>query len=176
MPLAVYEDQSKAFYFIRESSFYKKTLRLKIPNLSDCISKNSPIILKKWCLKKFLKNFKKYKTFLQPLCHIGETIQRLHFLWMNFRIKNAPQIKKRRIKNEENEKNRNRTVHRIGSNLFNRFRICPFRYFWWQDPDVYDGVWSYGRHCFLLLRRVWNCGENGRQDSKMGLAHRTISI
>ena len=29
---------------------------------------------------------------------------------------------------------------------------------------------------FLLLRRVWNCGENGRQDSKMGLAHRTISI
>ena len=80
------------------------------------------------------------------------------------------------IKNEENEKNRNRTVHRIGSNLFNRFRICPFRYFWWQDPDVYDGVWSYGRHCFLLLRRVWNCGENGRQDSKMGLAHRTISI
>ena len=69
---------------------------------------------------------------MQPLCHIGETIQRLHFLWMNFRIKNAPQIKKRRIKNEENEKNRNRTVHRIGSNLFNRFRICPFRYFWWQ--------------------------------------------
>lgn len=24
---------------------------------------------------------------MQPLCHIGETIQRLHFLWMNFRMK-----------------------------------------------------------------------------------------
>ena len=70
--------------------------------------------------------------------------------------------KEKENKNEENEKNRNRTVHRIGSNLFNRFRICPFRYFWWKDPDVHDGVWSYGRHCFLLLRRVWNCGENGR--------------
>ena len=78
--------------------------------------------------------------------------------------------------NEENEKNRNRTVHRIGSNLFNRFRICPFRYFWWKDPDVHDGVWSYGRHCFLFLWWIWNCGKDGRQDRQMGLAHRTISI
>ena len=34
--------------------------------------------------EKFLKNFKKYKTFLQPLCHIGETNTEVAFFMDEF--------------------------------------------------------------------------------------------